>query len=204
MATDTHSAPKPRRRAPRWLVVLAGAVVALVALAALVIAVVAPLSAGLPIGWGQYNNARYHLRIGTPPLWSVAADTRLYQSSLPGDCGFSVVASPPSERMAPSTLEAIKQPRYLAVYVTTPCGALGSNTTWAPPWRPSGQRVTVAGASAPVETNQEPGITQISYAVSVTLHGSIYTFQLQDPTADQARQDLPDFLTFVQSFRYTS
>ncbi len=207
MATDTHSAPKPRRRAPRWVVGVAGAVVALVALAALVIEVVAPLSAGLPIGWGQYNNARFHLHVGEPPLWNITADGQPYQA-LPGDCGFVVLATPLNVGVPHSSLDSMKLPRWMALYVAAPCAAQApANATQQPAWQATGQRVTVAGQSAPLEELTWPDaqqISDVSYAVSVTLHGYQYTFQLQEPSAAQARQDLPDFLTFVQSFRYTS
>ena len=188
-----------RTRRRRWW--LASAVV--VALVALVVAfeVVAPLSAGLPIGWGQYNKATFHLHVGTPRFWNVVGDSALNQGS-PTNCSFAVVASPLTEPAQSTTLSAVKLPRAMEVFVAGPCAGLGANTPWQLPWQPTGQQVSVAGQSAPIETNHTPDIPQVSYAVSVTLHGSRYTFQLQEPTAAQAQQDLPDFLTVVRSFRY--
>lgn len=206
MATDTQPARRSRRL-PGWARIAASAVVVVVTLAVVAIGVVAPLSAGLPIGWGQYSNARYHLHMGTPPFWNVVADSRLYESALTGGCGFALVASPTSEPVAPSTLEATLLTRWMAAFVATPCGQPASATTSAQtPWQPTGQRVTIAGQRVAIQTLALPSDQQLAIvtdSASVTLHGYTYTFQLQEPTAALAQQDMADFLTFAQGFRYT-
>lgn len=207
MATETQPTRRPRRRLPGWARAAASVVVVVVALTVVAVGVVAPLSAGLPIGWGQSSSARYHLRIGTPPFWNVAADSRLYQG-MSVDCGFAVVTSPNTERAAPTTLEAVLLTRWMGVFAAAPCDQPTPTTTGAQaPWQPTGQRVTIAGRSVAIQTLVMPGdlnIPTVSDSASVSLHGSIYTFMLQEPTAAQAKQDMADFLTFVQSFRYTS
>lgn len=204
MAQDIPATPPSHRRARGWrrgVMIF----VALVALLLVAVEVVAPLSAGLPIGWGQYNNAAFHLRVGTPPLWNITADGQSYQA-LPGDCGFAVLATPLNVGVPHSSLDSMKLPRWMALYVAAPCDTQASiNAAQPSAWRATGQRVTIAGQSAPLEELTWPDAQQIpdvSYAVSAILHGYQYTFQLQEPSAAQARQDLPDFLTFVGSFRY--
>lgn len=198
MTTKAGSA----RGKSRWRLALVAAIV-LCALAVIAVEVVTPLAAGLPIGWGQYNNAAYHLHVGAPPFWNVVGDSDLGQGS-PNNCTFAVIASPLTEPAQASTLGAVKLPRSMTVFVAKPCAGLDADMSWQLPWQPTGQQVSVAGQSAPVEINRTPDIPQVSYAVGVALHGYHYTFLLQDPTAAQAQQDLPDFLTFARSFRYTS
>jgi hypothetical protein len=207
MATTTQPARKPSRRAlPGWARAAASAVVVMVALAVAWVGVVAPLSAGLPIGWGQQASARYHLHIGTPPLWNVVADSQLYRSALVS-CGYAVVASPLSEAAPHATLDAMLLPRWMAVFVAAPCDqSAPTTTTTQTPWQATGQRVTIAGQRVAIQTLAWPSaqrIPNVTDSASVTLHGYTYTFQLQEPTAALAKQDMPDFLTFAGSFRYT-
>jgi hypothetical protein len=202
MATETFTRRGRARWYPRWTAKALGGVVVLVALALVAVEVVWPLSAGLPLGWGQYQNSAYHLHIGTPAFWNVTADSDSFHGAV-NDCGFIVVASPNTEPAPPSTLEAMLMPRWMSVAtMNSPCGGVGSNPQ-ASLWQPTGQRVVIAGQSAPIERDTV-GAPQVSYYVSVTLHGYIYSFAFQDPTAAQAQRDLPDFLTFARSFRYVS
>ena len=199
MATETHLSRGNARWHPRMTRSRLGLLVAIVALCALAVVaveVVAPLSAGLPVGWGQYDKAEFHLHVGTPPFWSAATDP----SST--SCALTVAIAPPGQP-APTMRAALeKMPRAMAVYASAPC-ATAPDLTQAWVWQPTGQRVTVAGQSAPIEINSTPDIPQVSYRVRVMVRGVAYTFALQGPTAAQARSDLPDFLTLVRSFRYT-
>ncbi len=183
---------------------LAG-VVALVALAVVAVEVAWPLSAGLPVGWGQYNNSQFHLHVGTPLFWSVAADSDAFQGN-PG-CGLIVALAPPSQAELHSTRDLEKAPLTIQVAVAAPCLDVGvSSGGQTPRAQPTGQSVVVAGQSAPVET-ASVGAGQISYSVVVTAHGFTYSFMLNAVSAaqrQQAQNDLPDFLTFVRSFRYIS
>ena len=200
MATETHLSRGNTRWYPRMtrsLLGLLATIVALCALAVVAVEVVAPLSAGLPIGWGQYDKAEFHLHVGTPPLWTAATDP----SST--SCELTVAIAPPGQPAPTMRAVLSKMPRWMEVHAVAPC-ASAPDLTQAWVWQPTGQRVSVAGQSAPVEINSTPDIPQVSYRVRVTLHGYTYTFALQDPTAAQARSDLPDFLTLVRSFRYTS
>lgn len=204
MATETYASSRKRRGMTRRQAGLLAGVVALVALAVVAVEVAWPLSAGLPAGWGQYTNSQFHLHVGAPPFWNVAADNDLSQGAL-YNCAFAVVTSPPSEHAPHSTLDVMKMPRWMLVVVAGPCLDSGPDHDVPPPqWQPTGQSVIVAGQSRPIEVYSLPGIPQVSYSVAVTLHGYRYSFTLQDPSAAQAQQDMPDFLTFVRSFRYIS
>lgn len=199
MATETYASRGKARWYPqmtRSRLGLLAAIVALCALAVVAVEVAAPLSAGLPIGWGQYDKAEYHLHVGTPPFWTAATDP----SST--SCALIVAIAPPGQP-APTMRAALsKMPRSMSVYATAPC-ASAPDLTQAWVWQPTGQRVSIVGQSASVEINSAPDIPQVSYRVRVMVHGYTYTFALQGPTAAQARSDLPDFLTLVRSFRYT-
>lgn len=200
MATETYASRGNARWYPRMTrsrLGLLTAIVTLCALAVVAVEIVAPLSAGLPIGWGQYDKAEFHLRIGTPPFWTAATDPSSTR------CALIVAIAPPGQQ-APSMRSALsKMPRSMSVYATAPC-ASAPDLTQAWVWRSTGQRVTVAGQVAPVEINSTPDIPQVSYRARVTLHGYHYTLMLDEPSTAQAQQDMPAFLTFIQSFRYTS
>ena len=200
MATETYASPRKRRGMTRRQAGLLAGVVALVALAVVVVEVVWPLSAGLPVGWGQYNSSQFHLHVGAPPFWNVVGDNYLNQGAV-YNCTFAVVTSPRSEPALQTTLDTAKSPRWMGAFVAGACidNASGAQS---PLWQPTGQSVIVAGQSTPIEIYSLPGIPQVSYSVAATLHGYRYSFTLQDPSAAQAQQDMPDFLTFVRSFRY--
>ncbi|HZC05275.1 MAG TPA: hypothetical protein VE338_06510 [Ktedonobacterales bacterium] len=202
MATETSTSRGSTRWYARsvWRLVLGA--LALCVLAALAVEVVAPLSAGLPLGWGQYHNSQHHLRVGTPPFWNVIADNSINQGALT-NCAFAVVASPLSESAPHSTANIMRMSRWMGVFVTDPCDSGAGAAGQASLWRATGQSVVVAGQREPVQM-ETVGAPQVSERVDVSLHGYAYTFMLQDPTAAQAQQDMPDFLTLVRSFRYTS
>lgn len=204
MATETFARRGRARWYPRWAGRALAGVAALVALALVAVEVVWPLSAGLPIGWGQYQNSAYHLHIGTPAFWNVTADSSGFHNAV-ADCGFIVVASPNTEPALHSTVEAMVTPRWMSVAaMNPPCGGMnGGGDSLAAQWQPTGQRIEIAGQSAPIES-EVVGPPALTYRASVTLHGSIYIFTLHDSSAAQAQRDLPDFLTFARSFRYVS
>lgn len=203
MATETSARLGRARWYPRWAPRVIVGLVALLALAALAVEVIWPLSAGLPIGWGQYQNSAYHLRIGTPAFWNVAADSDLSAGAL-DNCLLIVAASPNSEHAPRSTLEAALLPRWMSVSAAfAPCAVSDESGPQASLWQPSGQSVVIAGMSAPIE-RETVGAPAVSYRASVTLRGYSYLFTLHDSTAAQAQRDLPDFLTFIRSFRYVS
>jgi hypothetical protein len=201
MATETSASSGRGRWYPRWAGRALVSVVALAALAALAVEVVWPLSAGLPVGWGQYQNSAYHLRVGTPAFWNVVADNSLGQG-LPTNCTLALAASPLGVGALRTTLDTAKAPRWLGVFVAGPCDASAFSDPQAS--LPTGQRVSIAGVSAPIEVGAVGGAAQVSYVASVTLHGYTYTFTLHDVSDPQAQQDMPDFLTFARSFRYVS
>ncbi|HET9111397.1 MAG TPA: hypothetical protein VFN78_11270 [Ktedonobacterales bacterium] len=199
MPTETFASSGKTRLLPRQTQrVLVGAL-ALCALVAIVVEVVMPISAGLPIGWRPYSNSQYHLQVGTPPFWNVVADNSLNQDAM-RSCTLAVVASPLSEPALRTTLDAMKAPRWMGVSV---CGSGVGADTQASLWRPTGQIVVVAGQREPVRI-ETVGAPQVSERVAVERDGDTYIFMLQEPTAAQAQQDMPDFLTFVRSFRYAS
>jgi hypothetical protein len=201
MATETISSRRRARWYPRWAPRLLAGVVALAALALVAVEVVWPLSAGLPVGWGQYQNSAYHLHIGTPALWNMTADSTL-DAGTPNGCMLTLAASPNTEAAPRSTLTAALLPRWMAVAAFAPCvGSAGSDPLAS---LPTGQRVTIAGVSAPIEVAAFGGAGQVSYYASVTLHGYIYVFTLHDASDPQAQEDMSDFLTFMRSFRYVS
>lgn len=202
MATETTRSRGQARWYPRWAPRLLAGVVALVALALVAVEVVWPLSAGLPIGWGQYQNSAYHLHIGTPALWNVTADANL-NAGAANNCALTVTASPNSEAAPRSTLTAALLPRWMSVSVFAPCDANAGSDPHASLWQSTGRRVTIAGVSAPIES-ETVGAPQVSYRASVTLHGYIYVFTLRDSSDTQAQRDLPAFLTFMRSFQYVS
>lgn len=201
MATETFTRRGRARWYPRWAPRLLAGVVALTALALVAVEVAWPLSAGLPVGWGQYQNSAYHLHIGTPAFWDVTADTDL-NAGAANNCALTVTASPNSEAAPRSTLTAALLPRWMAVVAFAPC--VGSPASDPQASLPTGQRVTIAGVSAPVEVSAVGGDAQVSYYASVTLHGYIYVFTLHDASDPQAQEDMSDFLTFMRSFRYVS
>lgn len=201
MATETISSRGRARWYPRWAPRVLAGVVALAALALVAVEVVWPLSAGLPVGWGQYQNSAYHLHIGTPALWNVTADSTL-DAGTPNGCMLTLAASPNTEAAPHSTLEAELLPRWIAVSAFAPC--VGSDASDPQASLPTGQSVTIAGVSAPIEVAAVGAAAQVSYRASVTLHGYIYVFTLHDASDPQAQQDMPDFLIFVRSFRYVS
>jgi hypothetical protein len=204
MATETYTSPGKRRGMTRRQAGLLAGAVALVALAVVVVEVVWPLSAGLPIGWGQYNNSLFHLHVGTPPFWNVAADSNAFPSN-PG-CGFIVALAPPSQAALHSTRDLEKAPLTIQVDVAAPCLDVGLGAGGqAPLWQPTGQYVVVAGQTVPLET-ETVDAGQVSYSVVVTAHGYTYRFILYAwaTQRQQAQKDLPDFLTLARSFRYIS
>lgn len=207
MATETFVRRGRARWYPRWYPrwasrALAG-VVALAALALVAVEVAWPLSAGLPVGWGQYENSAFHLHIGMPAFWNVTADMSL-NAGAGNNCLLTVAASPNTESAPRSTLEAALLPRWMSVSAAlAPCAASDESDPQASLWQPTGQRVVIAGVSAPIE-RETAGAPAVSYRASVTLHGGAYLFTLHDSTAAQAQRDLPDFLTFARSFRYIS
>lgn len=202
MATQTVASHGKTRLFPRWTWRVVVGAFALLAVVAIIVEVALPVSAGLPVGWGQYHNSDYHLQVGAPPFWNVAADNNLYQGGL-DHCSFAVVASPLSEPALRSTLDVMKAPRWMGVFVTAPCGSGAGADPQASLWHATGQTVVVAGQREPMQM-EIVGAPQVSERVTVSLHGFTYTFMLQEPTAAQAQQDLPDFVTFVRSFRYMS
>jgi hypothetical protein len=201
MATETYASSRKRRRMTRRQAGLLAGVVALVALAVVAVEVVWPLSAGLPIGWGQYNNSQFHLHVGAPPFWNVVGDSDLNQGAV-YNCTFALIASPPSEPALHTTLDSAKSGRWMGVFAAGACvdGATGAQSSL---WQPTGQSVIVAEQRAPIEM-ETIGAPQASYRVAVALRGYRYMFVLNDPSAARAQQDMPDFLTFVRSFRYIS
>jgi hypothetical protein len=201
MATETTMSRGRGRWYPRWAKRALVGVVALAALALVAVEVVWPLSAGLPVGWGQYQNSAYHLHIGTPAFWNVTADSTLDAGAL-NDCVLTLAASPTTEAAPRSTLEAELLPRWMAVSAFAPCvGSAGSDPQAS---LLTGQNVTIAGVSAPIEVAAVGAAAQVSYLASVTLHGYIYDFTLHDASDPQAQEDMSDFLTFMRSFRYVS
>ena len=201
MATETAMSRGKARWYPRWAPRLLVGTVALAALALVTVEVVWPLSAGLPVGWGQYQNSAYHLHIGTPALWNVTADSTLDDGAA-HSCMLTLASSPNSEAALHSTLEAELLPRWMAVSAFAPC--VGSPASDPEASLPTGQRVTIAGVSAPIEVAAVGGVGQVSYYASVTLHGYIYVFTLHDVSDPQAQEDMSAFLTFMRSFRYVS
>ena len=202
MATETSASSGRSRWYPRWTPRLLVAIIALVALALVAVEVVWPLSAGLPVGWGQYQNSAYHLHVGTPAFWSVTADSDLNAGGL-YNCQLAVLISPNTEPVT-STRDMEKLPRWMLLSAAfAPCAASDESAPQASLWQPTGQSVVIAGVSAPLES-KTVGPPAISYRASVTLHGYTYGFMLYDSTAAQAQRDLPDFLTFARSFRYIS
>lgn len=204
MATETYASPRKRRAMTRRQAGLLAGVVALVALVVVAVEVAWPLSAGLPIGWGQYNNSQFHLHVGAPPFWSVVADSDAFPRN-PG-CGLIVALAPPSQAELHSTFDLEKAPLTIQVAVAAPCLDGVSSGGQTPGTQPTGQSVVVAGQPVPVET-ASIGAGPISYSVVVTAHGFTYSFILNALSAaqrQQAQNDLPDFLTFVRSFRYIS
>jgi hypothetical protein len=201
MATETTGSRGRGRWYPRWAKRALVGVLALAALALVAVEVVWPLSAGLPVGWGQYQNSAYHLHIGTPALWNVTADSTLDAGAL-NDCVLTLAASPTTEAAPHSTLEAELLPRWMAVSAFAPC--VGSPASDPQASLPTGQRVTIAGVSAPISVAAVGGVGQVSYYASVTLHDYIYVFTLHDVSDPQAQQDMSEFLTFMRSFQYVS
>lgn len=195
MATETFTRRGRARWYPRWAGRAMAGVGALVALALVAVEVVWPLSAGLPLGWGQYQNSAFHLHIGTPAFWSV---TDLNEGAAT-DCLLNVVASPSPAR---SAMEAGLMPRWMAITAVAPCDSAAIDLQPSL-WQPTGQSVDIAGQSASIERDTG-GPSEATYRASVTLHGYTYLFMLHDLSAAQAQRDLPDFLTFMRSFRYVS
>lgn len=201
MATETFAKPGMKIRwYPRWTWKALIALAALVALAAVAVEVVWPLSAGLPIGRGQYNNAQFHLHVGTPPAWAAVADS----AGADPKCKLFVLLGPAYH--APHTsFDIEKMPRSMELSVAAPCsGSSGGPSALTNGWQPSGQTEIIAGQRANVYVQRLSGDPAVSYAVGVTVHGYSYGFLLTEPSEAQARQDLPTFLTFVSSFRYVS
>ncbi len=93
-------------------------------------------------------------------------------------------------------------PRWMAITAVAPCNSAAIDLQPSL-WQPTGQRIVIAGQSAPIES-EVVGPPAITYRVSVTLHGYTYLFMLHDSSATQAQRDLPDFLIFIRSFRYVS
>ena len=91
----------------------------------------------------------------------------------------------------------------MAVTVFAPCDANAGSDPQASLWQSTGQRVTIAGVSVPIESSTI-GAPQVSYRASVTLRGYTYVFTLQGASNMQAQQDMPAFLTFMRSFQYVS
>lgn len=147
MVAEIFAARSPLRRlAPLRLLV---AVVALCALVALGIEVIAPLSAGLPAGWGQFDKPAFHLHSGIPPFWNVVADTSLSPGATSACASAAVVASPPTERALQATVDAMKAPRWMAIVVKSPCrDQSAGGDTQAALWQPTGQVVGITGQRA--------------------------------------------------------
>jgi len=201
MATETFTRRGRARWYPRWTAKALAGVVVVVALALVAVEVIWPLSAGLPIGWGQYQNSAFHLHIGTPAFWHVTADSDLNAGAI-HNCLFAVMATPNTEPAPHSTRELTGQPRWMVILADAPCDGVVSEGQPSF-WQPTGQSVVIAGQNAPIERDTV-GAPAVSYLAIVKLHGYFYSFTLQDPTAAQAQRDLPDFLTFMRSFHYVS
>lgn len=196
MATETYAKPysKPHWY-PRWTWKALVALAAVCALAVIVVEVVEPLSMGLPIGWGHYDNAALHFRVGTPPQWNVVADNALGRGALT-DCAFAVVFSPPTEPAFHSTLDIAKSPRWMGVFAATPCGSGGSGTQDSL-WRIAGQKLVVEPHQITSESKSVDG--QLNYAGSISCQTYTYETMLHEPTAAQGQRDWSDFLTMEVS-----
>ncbi len=196
MATETYASPQTGLRwYPRWTWKALVALAILAVLAAVVVEVVEPLSMGLPVGWGHYDNGQFHLHVGTPPRWAAGADSAGSNST----CALYVLLGP--DFRAPQTsFDIEKMPRSMEISVAAPC--LGGSGALTNSWQPIGQRAIIAGQSAPVYIYHLSGIPNVSYAVGVTLHGYRYGFLLTEPSEAQAQRDMPDFLTMARSLRY--
>lgn len=196
MATETYASPRTRFRwYPRWTWKALAALAALALIAVVVVEVVEPLSMGLPIGWGHYDNTQFHLHVGTPPLWAAVADSAGSNPS----CALFVLLGP-DYRTPKSSFDSEKMPRSMEISVAAPClGGPGALTNY---WQPTGQSIIIVGQRAKVYVERLSGYPNVSYAVGVTLHGYSYGFLLTEPSDAQAQRDMPDFLTMARSLRY--